>query len=154
MTKILVSACLLGLCCRYDGKEKADDRVLELIKRDDILLVPVCPEQLGGMKTPRLPSERCGSRVVNSAGEDVTGYYDKGASQVLKLAELYGCKTAILKERSPSCGQGQIYDGTFSGTLTEGDGVTAKLLKCHGIQVFGESEAGAICGTDRLGFKG
>lgn len=139
-TRILVSACLLGLCCRYDGKEKADGRVLELLKRDDILLIPVCPEQLGGMKTPRLPSERRGEAVVNRSGEDVTEYYRKGAVQALKLAELYGCKAAILKERSPSCGKGQIYDGTFSGTLTEGDGVTAELLKSHGIQIFGESE--------------
>lgn len=138
--RILVSACLLGLCCRYDGKEKADGRVLELLKRDDILLIPVCPEQLGGMETPRLPSERRGEAVVNRSGEDVTEYYRKGAAQALKLAELYGCKAAILKERSPSCGKGQIYDGTFSGTLTEGDGVTAELLKCHGIQIFGESE--------------
>lgn len=140
MTRILVSACLLGLCCRYDGKEKADGRVLELLKRDDILLIPVCPEQLGGMETPRLPSERRGEAVVNRFGEDVTGYYRKGAAQVLKLAELYDCKAAVLKERSPSCGKGRIYDGTFSGTLTEGDGVTAELLKCHGIQIFGESE--------------
>ena len=139
-TRILVSACLLGLCCRYDGKEKADGRVLELLKRDDILLIPVCPEQLGGMETPRLPSERRGEAVVNRSGEDVTEYYRKGAVQALKLAELYGCKAAILKERSPSCGKGQIYDGTFSRTLTEGDGVTAELLKCHGIQIFGESE--------------
>ncbi len=140
MTRILVSACLLGLCCRYDGKEKADGRVLELLKRDDILLIPVCPEQLGGMETPRLPSERRGEAVVNRSGEDVTEYYRKGAVQALKLAELYGCKAAILKERSPSCGKGQIYDGTFSGTLTEGDGVTAELLKSHEIQIFGESE--------------
>ncbi|MCI8725433.1 MAG: DUF523 domain-containing protein [Hungatella sp.] len=148
MTKILVSACLLGLCCRYDGKEKADERVLRLLERDDIQLVPVCPEQLGGMETPRLPSERRGETVVNSAGKDVTGHYEKGAAQALKTARLYGCKAAILKERSPSCGKGRIYDGTFSGTLTEGDGVTAKLLMDHGIQVFGESEAefGSICG--------
>ena len=86
--------------------------------------------------------------MVNSAGKDVTGHYEKGAAQALKTARLYGCKAAILKERSPSCGKGRIYDGTFSGTLTEGDGVTAKLLMDHGIQVFGESEAefGSICG--------
>ena len=148
MTKILVSACLLGLCCRYDGKEKADERVLRLLERDDIQLVPVCPEQLGGMETPRLPSERRGETVVNSAGKDVTGHYEKGAAQALKTARLYGCKAAILKERSPSCGKGRIYYGTFSGTLKEGDGVTAKLLMHHGIKVFVESDAefGSICG--------
>ena len=140
MTKILVSACLLGLCCRYDGKEKADERVLRLLERDDIQLVPVCPEQLGGMETPRLPSERRGETVVNSAGKDVTGHYEKGAAQALKTARLYGCKAAILKERSPSCGKGQIYDGTFSKTLVEGDGITAELLQKHGVKVIGERE--------------
>ena len=139
MTKILVSACLLGLCCRYDGKEKADERVLRLLERDDIQLVPVCPEQLGGMETPRLPSERRGETVVNSAGKDVTGHYEKGAAQALKTARLYGCKAAILKERSPSCGCGQIYDGTFTRTLIPGDGITAELFREQGIRVYGES---------------
>ena len=140
MTRILVSACLLGFCCRYDGKEKADERVLRLLERDDIQLVPVCPEQLGGMETPRLPSERRGETVVNSAGKDVTGHYEKGAAQALKTARLYGCKAAILKERSPSCGKGQIYDGTFSKTLVEGDGIPAQLLQKHGVKVIGERE--------------
>lgn len=140
MTRILVSACLLGFCCRYDGKQKADDRVLKLLEREGIFLVPVCPEQIGGMETPRLPSERHGEGVVNSAGEDVTGHYAKGAAQALKMAELYDCKLAILKERSPSCGKGQIYDGTFSKTLVEGDGITAELLQKHGVKVIGERE--------------
>ncbi|MFR4440281.1 MAG: DUF523 domain-containing protein, partial [Hungatella sp.] len=99
-----------------------------------------CPEQLGGMATPRLPAERQGDRVINKAGEDVTEHYQKGAEETLKLAKLYQCSCAILKERSPSCGCGQIYDGTFSRTLTDGDGVTARLLKEHGIVVMGESE--------------
>ena len=144
MTKILVSDCLLGLCCRYDGKEKADDRILTLFHREDVLLVPVCPEQLGGMGTPRLPSERRDGKVVNRTGEDVTKYYKQGARQALTMAKLYGCQIAILKERSPSCGKGKIYDGTFTGTLTEGNGVTAELLCEHGILVLGESETEQI----------
>lgn len=139
MENILVSACLLGLCCRYDGKSKADERVVKLLEREDITLIPVCPEQLGGMKTPREPSERSGEGVQNSLGEDVTAHYQKGAEETLKLARLYGCGRAILKERSPSCGSGQIYDGTFGRTLTRGDGVTAELLKRSGIEVLGES---------------
>lgn len=134
---ILVSACLLGLYCRYDGKEKMNEDILQLMEKHT--LIPMCPEQLGGMETPRLPSERVGSYVQNSNGEDVTAYYERGAQQALKLARLYHCQYAILKERSPSCGKGQIYDGTFSGVLKEGNGITAALLEENGIQVIGES---------------
>lgn len=139
MKYLLVSACLLGLKCRYDGTEKADERVLGLLEREDITLIPVCPEQLGGLATPRAASERKGQGVWNKLGEDVTACYEEGARQALKLAGLYHCDTAILKERSPSCGCGKIYDGSFTGILTEGDGVTAELFKAHGIKVVGES---------------
>ena len=138
--KILVSACLLGIGCRYDGKEKANDRVLKLLNDPDVVLIPVCPEQLGGLPTPRIASERSGDRVVNLAGEDVTAQYWKGAEAALKMAELYGCKKAILKERSPSCGCGAIYDGSFSRQTIPGNGVTAELLLNHGIVVLGESK--------------
>ena len=144
MEYILVSACLLGARCRYDGAEKADDRVTALLDRKDVVLIPMCPEQLGGMATPREPSERRDGGVWNQKGEDVTWYYRRGAEEALKRARLYGCRCAILKERSPSCGKGMVYDGSHSGTLTEGSGVTAELLEAHGIQVFGESEAGKI----------
>lgn len=103
-------------------------------------LVPVCPEQLGGLPTPRTPSERRGDRVVMNTGADVTEQYRRGAEAALRLCRLTGCEAAILKERSPSCGCGRIYDGTFTGTLTDGDGVTAALLKENGIKVYGESE--------------
>lgn len=146
MKYILVSACLLGARCRYDGAEKADDRVLKLLERGDLVLIPMCPEQLGGMGTPREASERRGKGVYNKKGEDVTSYYEEGARQALKLAELYHCDTAILKERSPSCGWGMIYDGSFTGTLTEGAGVTAELLKAHGIRVAGESMLEEVLG--------
>ena len=138
--KILVSACLLGICCRYDGRGNPYDAVLSLLNRDDITLIPVCPEQLGGMSTPRIPSERRGERVVNRAGEDVTSQFIRGAEEALRIAKLYGCQVAVLKERSPSCGCGRIYDGTFSGKLTDGDGVTAELLRREGIKVYGESQ--------------
>ena len=138
--KILVSACLLGIGCRYDGKEKANDRVLKLLNDPDVVLIPVCPEQLGGLPTPRIASERSGDRVVNQAGEDVTAQYWKGAEAALKMAELYGCKKAILKELSPSCGCGAIYDGSFSRQTIPGNGVTAELLLNHGIVVLGESK--------------
>lgn len=135
--KLLISACLLGTCCRYDGASKAHPLVEELAKRHT--LVPVCPEQLGGLATPRPPAERRGGRVVTQTG-DVTAQYRRGAEETLKLCQLLGCKAAVLKERSPSCGHGRIYDGTFSGTLTAGDGVTAELLTAHGIPVYGESQ--------------
>ena len=141
---ILVSACLLGICCRYDGKGNPNEAVLSLLNREDVVLIPVCPEQLGGMSTPRIPSERLDVRVVNRAGEDVTDHFLRGAEEALRLAKLYNCQTAIMKERSPSCGCGRIYDGSFSGTLTEGNGMTAELLLQNGIQVFGESRIADI----------
>ena len=137
--KILVSACLLGVRCRYDGKSKPHPAVERLMEQHT--LIPVCGEILGGLPTPRVSAERQGARVVTADGRDVTAAYRRGAEEVLRLAERYGCKAAILKERSPSCGSGRIYDGTFTGTLTDGWGVTAELLLDHGICVIGESEA-------------
>ena len=140
--KILISACLLGCRCRYDGGSKPHPVARELARRHE--LVPVCPEQLGGLPTPRPPAERIGDRVVTRSGTDVTEQYRRGAEEALLLCELTGCRAAVLKERSPSCGSGEIYDGTFSGTLTEGDGVTAAALKKAGIPVYGESAAKAL----------
>lgn len=136
---ILVSACLLGCPCRYDGAAKADPRVLALMERHT--LIPVCPEQLGGLPTPRLPSERREGGVFDRGGKDVTAQYRQGAEEVLRLARLYGCTHAVLKERSPSCGSGQIYDGSFSHVLVPGSGVAAELLAQNGITVLGESQA-------------
>lgn len=136
--RILVSACLLGLCCRYDGASKPNQEVLNRLESQ--IFIPVCPEQLGGLATPRVPSEIQGEKVVTKTGVDVTEQYERGAAQVLELAWLYGCKKAVLKAKSPSCGKGQIYDGTFSGTLTEGNGVTARLLLSNGIAVYTEHD--------------
>lgn len=142
MDKLLVSACLLGAPCRYDGGSKPDERVRALTARFE--LIPVCPEQLGGLTTPRAPAERRADHVVTANGRDVTAEYVRGAEAALALCVRHGCKTAMLKEKSPSCGCGRIYDGTFSHRLTAGDGVTAALLKAHGVRVLGESEAAEL----------
>lgn len=139
MDKLLVSACLLGTPCRYDGKSKADARVQALAGKYE--LIPVCPEELGGLPTPREPSERQGGCVVMRSGRDVTEKYRRGAEAALALCLQNGCKAAVLKEKSPSCGCGEVYDGTFSRRLIAGDGVTAEALKAHGITVYGESDA-------------
>ena len=139
MDNLLVSACLLGTPCRYDGRSKADARIQALAEKYE--LVPVCPEELGGLPTPREPSERQGERIVMRSGRDVTAEYRRGAEAALALCLQNGCKAAVLKEKSPSCGCGQVYDGTFSRRLIEGDGVTAELLKAHGVAVYGESGA-------------
>lgn len=139
---ILVSACLLGCPCRYDGKSKPNDGVLALMEHHT--LIPVCPEQMGGLATPRPPAERKGDGVFTENDTDVTAQYRRGAEEALRLARLYGCTRAILKERSPSCGSNGIYDGSFSRTLIEGDGVTAALLKQNGIAVYGESEVAEL----------
>ena len=138
MKPILVSACLLGVPCRYDGKSKPCPSVLALSGK--YRLIPICPEVMGDLPTPRTPSEIVGERVVMRDGKDVTENYRKGAQEALKIAQTHGCTQAILKERSPSCGCGQIYDGSFTKTLKEGDGVTAALLRENGIRVLGETQ--------------
>lgn len=137
---VLISACLLGVSCKYSGGDNCMNMELLEELKNHCQLVPVCPEQLGGLTTPRQPSEVCGSRVCMKNGTDVTLQYEKGACEALYLAQLFGCRCAILKARSPSCGSGEIYDGTFSGTLISGDGKTAELLKKHGIRVYTEQE--------------
>ena len=136
--KILVSACLLGASCRYDGKSKEYPLMEELCRRHEV--VPFCPEIFGGLPTPRTPAERQGERVVTKTGGDVTENYRRGAEEALRLAQMLGCTAAVLKERSPSCGSGAVYDGTFTGTLRPGDGVAAELLQSRGIRVLGESQ--------------
>lgn len=137
---ILISSCLLGQYCRYDGKTKTYERIKTLLGRDDLHFIPICPEQAGGLATPRPPAERCGDRVMTKNALDVTEAYERGAAAALYLARLFHCTKAVLKEKSPSCGCGLIYDGTFTRTLTEGDGVTAALLKAEGIEVFSEGD--------------
>ena len=131
--KILVSACLLGTNCKYSGGNNYSEEVIEFLSNYEI--IPVCPEQLGGLPTPRPASEIIGDKVINNEGNDVTQEYTKGAEETLKIAKLLGVKKALLKAKSPSCGNGKIYDGTFSGTLIDGDGITTKLLKENNIEV-------------------
>lgn len=140
--KILVSACLLGTPCRYDGQSKPNAEVMALAERHT--LIPICPEVMGGLSIPRPPAERQGARLVNREGIDVTEQYEKGAEAALKVACEHHCRYAILKERSPACGNRFIYDGSFSGILTEGQGVAAALLAAHGITVLGESQLSSL----------
>ena len=135
---ILVSACLLGTACRYDGKSKPCERVIALSNTYN--LIPICPEVMGGLPTPRVPSEICGDRVMMKDGRDVTENYNRGAKQALEIARENACMVAILKEKSPSCGSGLIHNGLFDGGLVTGDGITTRLLKKEGIRVLGESE--------------
>lgn len=145
---ILVSACLLGINCKYNGDNNKDLKVLEYLKDKEFIIV--CPEQLGGMSTPRDPSEIIrldGDAVINGETSvitnkrlDVTKKFKLGANETLKIAKLYNCTEAILKEGSPSCGSNYIYDGTFTGKKRDGIGVTTSLLKHNGIKVISEKE--------------
>lgn len=139
---VLISACLMGVFCRYDGKTKQNDKLEALMNQ--YTLIPVCPEILGGLPTPRPAVEIQNGRAINKEGKDVTDEFERGAKEVLRLAKLYHCDLVILKERSPSCGNQKIYDGTFSGTLVDGNGFTAQLLLDHGIRVIGESQIDSL----------
>lgn len=145
---MIVSACLVGVNCKYNGENNDNDKVREYLK--DKKYIIVCPEQLGGLTTPRKPSEinrldekevfSRNSKVINCEGEDVTENFIKGAEESLKIAKMFNCKKALLKEGSPSCGCNLIYDGTFTGKKISGMGVTATLFKENNIAVFSEKE--------------
>ncbi len=136
--KIIVSACLAGLNCRYDGAAKPCEKVMALVAEGRA--VPVCPEQMGGLPTPRQSSERVGERVLRKDGVDVTAEFIRGAEESLKLTKMIDATEAILKSKSPSCGSNLIYDGTFSGTLIPGDGIFTAMCKANGITVKTEDE--------------
>lgn len=146
---ILVSACLCGVNCKYNGGNNLDERVLKLFREGKA--IPICPEQLGGQSTPRAPHEIVGgtgadvlagaAKVLGPDGDDdVTGEFIKGAEETLMIAKECDAKIAILKARSPSCGYGTIYDGTFSGTRIKGNGVTAELLERNGLKIYTEED--------------
>jgi uncharacterized protein YbbK (DUF523 family) len=135
---IIVSACLADVHCRYDGGGKPCEAVIRLVAEGKA--IPVCPEQLGGLPTPRLPAEQIGDKVIRKDGMDVTAEFKRGAQEALKIAKLVGAKTAILKARSPSCGSGKVYDGSFSGRLVDGNGVFAYMYKEEGLEVKTEEE--------------
>ncbi len=138
MEKILISACLLGVNCKYNGKNNYIPLIEELKKKYD--LVPVCPEVLGGLSIPRNPSEIKDDRVISNKGIDVTSNFLSGAYQALQLVDLSNINIAILKDGSPSCGSTYIYDGTFTKNKISGMGITAKLLKENNIKIYNENE--------------
>ncbi len=140
--KILVSACLLGENCKYSGGNNKNDKVIALGKKHK--LIPICPECFAQLPIPRPPAEIVGDKVFNELGEDITEHFKDGAEKALYVAEEAGCQTAILKERSPSCGFGEIYDGSFTGKTIRGNGITAQLLYDNGITIFGESSVDKI----------
>lgn len=134
----IVSSCLCGEKTRYDGKTFVNEKIKKLLDEGRVLLV--CPEVDGGLSVPRHPCEIYKNKVMNTAGEDMTEYFVKGAIKTLETAKEYGIKKAILKEKSPSCGSSSIYDGTFSKKLIKGEGITTKLLREHGIEVISDEE--------------
>ncbi len=143
---MLISGCLLGINCKYNGGNNLKPELLELLKKGRV--IPICPEQLGGAPTPRVPCEIMGgngfdvlkgkAKVINKVGEDLTSVFLKGAEEVLKIALDANISQAILKERSPSCGVLEIYDGNFSGNTINGIGVTAAILRQNGIKISSE----------------
>lgn len=131
--KILISSCLLGLQTRYDGRANTISFFRKFVK--DMNIIPICPEQLGGLKTPRIPCEIKGDKVISKDGEDFTSEFVKGAYESLKLANLLNCRIAILKAKSPSCGYQLRYSGKFNGRLVKENGLTAEILDINGIQI-------------------
>ena len=140
MKNILISACLLGEPCRYDGKSKPIDESLIRQLKEKYNIVPVCPEILGGLPVPRPPCEIKGERVVRKDGTDCTVEYQKGAEETLRLADANDVTFCLLKSKSPSCGRDFVYDGSFLQTLHEGNGVTVKLLVENGYTIYTENE--------------
>ncbi len=142
MEKVLVSACLIGNNCKYNGKNNKNEKIIEFLKDKEVILV--CPEVMGGLSTPRLKSEILVNnkelKVINEEGKDVTNNFTVGAQIALKRAIANNVKLAILKEKSPSCGVKRIYNGNFDGTLVEGSGVFARLLKENSIEVLTEED--------------
>ena len=134
--KIAVSSCLLGINCKYNGKSNYNEDIIKLKERYEI--IPICPEVLGGLPTPRIPSEIINNKVINQEGTDVTLEYVTGANKALQILKENNIKIVILKAKSPSCGKGEIYDGTFSHTIIEGNGITAKLFLENDILVLNE----------------
>lgn len=138
MENIIVSACLLGENCKYSGGNNRCEEVINL--KEKYNLIPVCPEKLGGLKIPRLPAEIRNKKVYTQSGKEVTTNFMLGATKVLEIAKKNNCHIAVLKERSPSCGCGEVYDGTFTSKLVKGNGLTAQLLLENDIKIVGESK--------------
>jgi uncharacterized protein YbbK (DUF523 family) len=159
MVKVVVSACLLGAPVRYNGTDKKTNHPILQRWVDEGRVVSICPEVLGGLGTPRPPAEIVHvagiRRVRANTGRDVTGEFERGAAEAFEQAVRHGARLAILKEGSPSCGSAYVYDGSFTGTRVDGEGVTTALLREHGLRVFAESELAAaaayLAAIDRSG---
>lgn len=130
---LLVSACLAGIPCRYNGQATPNAEVMQLVQLGQA--IPVCPEMLEGLSTPRVAVELKDNRALGEKGEDFTFEFHMGAEETLKIAQKWGCKQALLKSGSPSCGYGKIYDGSFTGKMKKGNGITAELLHTNGIEI-------------------
>lgn len=145
---ILISACLCGVNCKYNGENNLNEKIKAILEKKNVMVI--CPEQLGGLPTPRTPNEILGgtgkevlsgeAKVLNKDKIDSTHCFIKGAEEVLRLAKIVNPELIILKAKSPSCGKGIIYDGTFSGRKIQGNGVTAELLLNNGFEVITEME--------------
>ena len=142
MRTVVVSACLLGHNCRYDGGNNLNEKVLKAVEGCNV--VPVCPEMLGGLPCPRIPCEIVDGKVCSRDGRNLDRQFREGAEKALEIARESGAEVAILQSRSPSCGVNQVYDGTFSGRLVPGQGVFAELLSENGIRVVDASDPGAV----------
>ena len=137
--RVLVSACLLGYNCKYNGKNNLNSKIVELLKTHEV--IPVCPEMFGGLSCPRIPCEKVGGRILDKEGNDCTKQFIKGAEEALNIAKEKQVDFAILQKRSPSCGNSVIYDGTFKGNLIAGNGVFAQKLQSLNIPIMeAESE--------------
>ena len=142
MERILISACLVGDNVKYNGGNNKSPLIDKLLEKYE--LIPFCPEVEGGLSTPRSPSERKDGRVINQAGDDVTAVFERGAELAFNICLFLKIKKVILKERSPSCGKKEIYDGSFSHKVIPGMGVTAEYLKEKGIEVYNEDEIDSL----------
>ena len=144
--KIAVSGCLLGIPCKYNGQSNKNNEILKLQEKYE--LIPICPEVLGGLPTPRIPAEIISKKVINQIGEDVTNNYNVGALKALEIIKENNISIAILKSKSPSCGIGEVYDGTFTHTLVAGNGVAAELFIKNNIKVYTENNFSELLTKD------
>ena len=136
--KIGVSSCLLGINCKYNGQSNKNEGILKLKEKYE--LVPICPEVLGGLSTPRIPAEIIKDKVINKEGIDVTKNYNNGANKALQILKENNINIVILKSKSPSCGRDKVYDGTFSHVLIDGQGISAKLFSQNNITIYDEND--------------
>ncbi len=146
---LIISSCLLGIPCRYDGKHNALSKKNSKKLAEKFILIPVCPEQLGTLPTPRIPAEiQLDGRIINAKGKDVSDRFNAGAEAAYRIAEINHCRCALMKAGSPSCGNKEVYDGNFKNILIPGKGITVKLFEKHQIKVYNETEIENLIGEN------